>query len=190
MLIAIAGVARSGKNVFCSWAREYFQEKGKTTAEFALADELKYDLEDFVREKLGVDIWTDDTEVKNKIRDLMVAYGRIQREATGGMYWVDKLRPKIEKCKDDVIFITDCRYPNDEVDFVHGLGGKVIHISRYSVDWLAGFKIFQEGINSEEIKNDPLVKQKADLRFEWEDLKSNDDLGRKLVWGFLQKHKL
>ncbi len=190
MLIAIGGSARVGKNLFTTYAREYFHDKNKTTAEFALADELKYDLEDFVKEKLGVDIWTDDTVVKNKIRDLMVAYGRIQREATGGMYWVNKLRPKIEDCAADVIFITDCRYPNDEVDFVHSLGGKVIHISRYSVDWLAGFKIWQEGINSEEIKNDPLVKQKADFKFEWEDLKENIALGRKLVWDFLDKNKL
>lgn len=188
MIIGISGVARSGKNLFTTFAREYFQDKGKTTAEFALADELKYDLENFVKEKLGVDIWTDDTVVKNKIRDLMVAYGRIQREATGGMYWVDKLRPKIEECPADVVFITDCRYPNDEVDFVHGLGGKVIHITRYCFD--RGYKDFQDGINKEERKNDPLVKQKADLKFEWEDLKGDDFLGRKLVWEFLDKNKI
>ena len=189
-IIAVSGVARAGKDSWISFASEYLTERGQTCAEFAFANQLKSDLEAFVLEKFGIDIWTDDTEQKTKIRDLMVAYGRIQRVHSNGQYWIDKIRPLVTACPADIIFISDCRYPNDEVDFIHGAGGIVIHISRYSSDWLGTFKDYRDGANDEERKNDPLVKNKADFRFEWPDFGDNKEAGRQLVWEFLNKNKI
>ena len=43
---------------------------------------LKKDLDDFVKSKIGISVFTDDTKEKSLIRGLMVEYGKIKRQQT------------------------------------------------------------------------------------------------------------
>ncbi len=188
MIIGISGCSRVGKNSFAKWAAEYFKSKNISCAEFALADELKRDLEDFMLEKTGISVWTDNTEAKAVIRPLMVEYGRIQRERTKGEYWIDKLRPKLEESKAGVKFITDIRYPDDEVEFVKSQGGVVIHITRFDADNWLNFKEEVQPANDEERRNDPRVKEKANFRFSWDGFSGREEEAKQKVWQFLKKN--
>lgn len=188
MLIGVAGLARAGKNKFADFAAEYFAVKNLNSSHFAFANELKKDLEEFISDKFGISVWTENTEEKNKIRDLMVVYGRLKREDSNGMYWVDKLRPQIAAATADIKFITDCRHPNDEVKFIKEEGGIVVHVTRLSWDNVFGAYIPNSPINEEESKNDPLVKAKADYRFSWQDFNGDEEAGRAAVWKFLKQN--
>lgn len=186
MIIGISGVARAGKNSFAKFAAEFFESKGLSCDEFAFATELKADLEDFILEKTGISVWTEDSEEKEIIRPLMVEYGKIQREMTAGMYWVEKLLPHMEVISSNIQFVTDVRYPNDEVAAIHDRGGKVIHVTRYNLGD-AHYKEEYAPANVQEAKNDPLVKEKADLRFAWDDFTGCEAAARQNVFNFLEK---
>jgi hypothetical protein len=79
-LIGISGVARSGKDLFTTVAQEVLKQHGLKTERFALAYELKSDLKDLIHAKTGIDVFTENTEEKNIIRPLLVAYGDVMRQ--------------------------------------------------------------------------------------------------------------
>ena len=63
--IGISGVARSGKNLFCDISKKVlFEEYGYKCNSYALAYYLKEDCESFVRTRLGLDVFTENTEDK------------------------------------------------------------------------------------------------------------------------------
>lgn len=192
MIIGLASVSRAGKNSWAKFAAEYFSMRGFTSNEFAFAEELKKDLEQFILEKTGISVWTDETTEKNIIRPLMVEYGKIRRNLTKGRCWIDKLIPKLAASKADYQLVTDVRfkqYINDETDFIKESGGKLIYISRFSVDWM-GVQFPLECANEEEAKNDPLLRQAADYKFSWRDFEGNIEAARQSVFKFLEDNKI
>jgi len=179
-IIAISGVGRAGKDSFFRFASEYLHSQGVTTGRWAFADELKRDMDSFITEKFGFSAFTEDTAEKNKIRPLLVEYGRIRRNESRGQHWLKTIEPSIlAEEGPQVRFITDLRFAKygetDELNFVKKSGGNVIHVRRYSTN---GF--VQEPANKEEEDNDPLIWRAADLRFEWADW-SQFDGGEKLA---------
>lgn len=184
-IIGVSGLARSGKNLFTTVARKMLESHGLTTEEYALAYELKNDLKDIVKEKTGIDIFTEDTSQKNIIRPLLVAYGDMMRKHTSGKYWTSKLEEKIKKSVADVVFITDIRYdiyPEDECWWLkYKMNGKLIHITKYitniapskrRISTSKSVKIYDGAPNDHEMLNNPKLKAKADYSFEWEDFTS------------------
>jgi len=188
--IGISGVARSGKNLFCDISKKIITEKyGLSCSSYALAYYLKHDCQDFIKDKLGLDVFTENTEDKKVFRDMLVWYGDVKRKQTQGRYWTEKLQTDIEKDNADVIFITDIRYnfyPNDEVYWIHKeLNGKLIHVSKYTYGFpkdgrrirsdIASTtkKIWTEPSNEHERWNDPRVKVESDFIVEWEHIKSD-----------------
>jgi len=181
-IIGIGGVARSGKNLFADIAGNVLKEKyNKTCKSFALAYYLKKDCEEFIKQKLNMDVWSEITDEKNVFRPLLVWYGGVKRKQTNGRYWVEMLQKDLEKSNADVNIITDIRYSiydKDEVYWIKNeLNGKLIHLSKYSFTGVKTNrfqqpqqkKVYVEPANDQEMINDPIIKRNSDIQVEWED---------------------
>lgn len=167
MIIGLTGVAKSGKDSFYAIANSYLSKLGIKSKRFALADQLKEDLYDFILNKIGVDLYNMSPAEKELIRPLMVSYGMTKRQQTNGKYWTSIVQEKIKSLADDhIIFITDIRYsyyPEDELFWLKKLNnGKLIHISR--IDETG---IFIPPANDEESRNDPVLKFNSDISVCW-----------------------
>lgn len=181
-IIGISGLARSGKDLFTSVAQTILKENKIKSDRYALAYELKSDLKDLIKSKTGIDVFTENTQEKNIIRPLLVAYGDVMRKISEGKYWTQKIEHRIAKSKADVIFITDIRYdiyPEDECTWLkYKQAGKLIHLTKYKfapapskrrISTAKPVKIYDGAPNDHEMLNNPKVKSRADYAFEWED---------------------
>jgi hypothetical protein len=148
-----------------------------------LAYELKSDLKDLIHAKTGIDVFTENTEEKNIIRPLLVAYGDVMRKITEGKYWTQKVEQRLGKSNADVVFITDIRYDHyieDECAWLQNKqGGKLIHVTKYVMSPMPQgkrfsknkqTKVYQSAPNEHELINDPKVRKRSDLKIEWEDV--------------------
>lgn len=181
-IIGISGYARSGKDLFTSVAQKILKEHKIKSEKFALAYELKNDLKSLIKNKVGIDVFTDNTQEKSIIRPLLVAYGDVMRKTSEGRYWTRKLEQRISNSKSDVVFVTDIRYdvyPEDECTWLRNKQcGKLIHITKFKQGTVPSgkrfsknkiVKIYDEAPNEHELLNNPKVKAKANYAFEWED---------------------
>jgi hypothetical protein len=183
IVIGVGGFARSGKDTFVKIAKKILKENGYSSIKLAFADQLKEEIDPFLREYYGISAWTDATEEKNLIRPLLVAHGCQKRIQTNGSYWIDKINEEINLIHcEDVVFVSDCRFPN-EVDWVHNKwGGWFVHVKKYSMrhEYVGLFdngdviksgplqKVYDSAPNEEEAMNDPMCEQKADYKLEME----------------------
>lgn len=169
-LIGLAGVARSGKDTFYEISKNILFKKNYVASRFAFADELKSEINSVLKSNsFTLDPYTKDTKEKNILRPLMVWWGCTRRSMGDGKYWIDKIDSKVKeklKVKNSVTFITDVRFSN-EVDWIHNLGGAVIHIQKFF--YMNHQKQYTPPANEEEEKNDPFVRSLSDWKFEWED---------------------
>lgn len=172
--IGVSGLARVGKNLFCDIAIKQLKEKyGLSAKQFALAYELKNDCRDFVKDKLGIDVFTEKTEEKNIIRPLLVWYGGVKRSQSNGAYWTTLLKNRMNADSSEVVLVSDiryCEYEKDEVQWIkNDLNGKLIHIRRYQ--YLGdNVKVYTIPPNADEERNDPKLQRFADYELEWEDV--------------------
>jgi hypothetical protein len=176
-LIGITGLARSGKDVFCKMATKILTDSGYCVKKYAFADTLKNEIQPFLRDVCGVDVWTNDTEIKKDIRDFLVWYGTTFWRKRQPNRWIKNVELQLEKDKPDIALISDVRYPN-EGHWIHSFEGFLIHLTKYHKESFDGGRtwtqILQKAPNEQEMINDPLVKQMADDTVIWEDL-SNDN---------------
>ena len=181
--IGISGVATSGKDTFGNILIDLFKEKGYNAQRFALADELKKELREFILTKYNIDVLNCTLEQKTLVRPFLVFHGEMMRLTTDGTYWlerVDKAIEEAQKAEPDILpVITDVRYayyPNDEFFWIkqkrHGL---VVHVERYT---LADGKMkgddgppFTRQIvlpaNEVEAKHDGALRMQADFPLTW-----------------------
>jgi hypothetical protein len=103
-IISISGSARSGKDTLFQCLSDILAKHNINVERFGLADELKADLDGFLRQRLGISAFTTDPAEKDLIRPLMVAYGKIKRIQTKGQYWVGLIEPKVKESLKDAIF--------------------------------------------------------------------------------------
>jgi hypothetical protein len=195
LIIGVGGVARSGKNLFASILINQLSKRYNLMGQqFALANELKRECASFVHEKLNIDVYTENTEEKTKIRDFLVWYADIKRKETNGRYWVDLLDVNLKDIfartpSIDVAIVTDIRYDHYEKDELHWIknenNGLLVHVSKFSnglqfdssIDTPNLFpKLFTAPANSHEKLNDPKIKLKADYLLEWEDINYSTNL--------------
>ncbi len=167
-LLGLTGVAGVGKDLFASLCADYFEQQGKVVRNFALADEVKLQLGDFVQGFYGVSPFTKDRSMKSTIRPLIVAFAEGMKKIHGDSYWTDSLFKKLKEYSfADVLIIKDVRFPI-ELSKLKEFGGNLIHISRYQED--SGIKSFIQPCNDDEQKNDPIMKDNANLKFSWPNL--------------------
>ena len=177
--IGVSGVARSGKNLFCDIAIKQLSQKGVKAKQYALAYYLKKDCEEFIKTKLGLDVFTEKTDDKTIFREMLVWYGGVKRKQTEGAYLTSMLQKDMEADDNEVIFVSDIRYdqyPKDEVYWIKEvLGGYLVHVSKYTYnDW--DERVFTEPPNEHEKLNDPLVKLKSDYLLQWKQSDIKDGL--------------
>lgn len=176
-VIGLSGFAGAGKDLFFA----ELQKADPRFVRFALADELKRELNPFLKQMYGIDIFTCSRELKNKVRPILVEHGKIRRIDSKGTHWTNILKNQIQAFQvgspDAIVCVTDIRYDffeNDEVSWIQKeMGGTLVHISRYEMvnihtqDEIYQSRKFQEAPNRDEAENDPKVKAKADYRVEW-----------------------
>ena len=181
-VVGVSGVARSGKNLFCDMIAYELEQKGISSRQFALANELKLDCLEFLKEKCGLDVWTSETKDKSLFRDFLVWYGDLKRKQTNGRYWINKMDEALAKSNKDVALISDVRYDayeRDELSWVREeRGGVVVHLRRYLSPNLSMINLhsmesrsYVEPPNEHERINDPKMRDGAALRVEWPTVK-------------------
>lgn len=158
--IYISGVGTVGKDEFAKQAIKFFEKRGIRAMRFALADQLKFDIGEFIYDKFGIDIFDCTPEEKKLIRPLMVAYGCAKRKISLGKHWMDFLENEISSYekKIDVAIITDIRFCEYEVDEAIWATrtGKLIHLQRTDK-----YGNLIPPANEEEERNDPKVRALA-----------------------------
>jgi len=183
IFIGIGSAARVGKDSLGKILIEKFAKTGLVAKRFALADPLKDKLDTFVQKEFGFSAFTEITEEKALIRPLLVAFGGAKRAQTKGRYWTQILEEKASRdalC--DIAVVTDLRYAelgeSDEAFWIKNKGGILIHVTRLGEN---GKQI--PYVNEDEARNDVLVKEMADFKFEWrcfekypEELNKTDEL--------------
>ena len=178
MIIGLSGVAGSGKDLFFSLLKRKLP-----IIKTSLAESLKRELSDWSREHYGIDPLFCSREEKNIIRPLLVFHGVHKRHASKGRHWIKRLELEMNGIRnvrdketgvEKHVVITDIRYDeykNDEVSWLKDeMDGILVHISQYrKVARLNSFvQEWTPPANSEEERNDPRLKEKADYSIEWE----------------------
>jgi hypothetical protein len=191
--IGVSGVARAGKDSFANILLDLIRAEGFNVKRLSLATPLKNDCKHFISEKLGLDVWTDNTEEKSIFRELLVWYGKVKRQQTQGKYWTSLLEHEVEICPPEVCIISDIRYQQYEEDEVHWLKDKMkgilIHIERTDLEG----KIVPPA-NMDETINDSIVQDHADFNLSWPTVGS-DELNKlddfvKMVYNSVIREKL
>jgi len=170
MIIGLTGLARCGKDTFCKYARLHLDSLNIQSQRLAFADELKKDVDAFLIEKLGISAFTEITEEKEIIRPMLTTWGTEIMRKKDDLHWVKKVEEIIvdNKKNNIVSIVTDIRFPN-EIDYIHKIGGKVIHLTM----------IGNKPANDYEKKNDPMLNKNADCLVEWK--KYGDDALEKCI---------
>ena len=170
-IIGVSGCARSGKDTFFNILKKYVPE----IEQVALAYELKKDLDDFTKSKIGISVFTENTKEKSLIRGIMVEYGKIKRIQTEGTYWTCLAQKKINDIlrTDKIPVITDVRYdiyPKDEFHWLKEQNnGILVHITRmFGTDEIPP-------ANEEESINNEKLKSKADYCIRWNTVENNQE---------------
>ena len=171
--IGVSGVARAGKDSFTNALLQIINNQGFQAKRFALAEPLKNDCKQFIHDKLGLDVWTDNTEEKSIFRELLVGSGKVKRQQTQGKYWTSLLEEHVGQVKPEVCIISDIRYQQYDEDEVHWLKNKkngiLIHVERTDMEG----KIVPPA-NMDETINDSIVKEHADIKICWPTVGTED----------------
>lgn len=167
LYIGIAGVARSGKDSLALEIENLIRSyKGKTIYRTSLAQPLKEDCKDFIKQYLGLNVFTDNNEEKATFREFLVWYGKVKRQQTEGKYWTNLLDERVKKFQPDVCIIPDVRYQQYEQDEVSWLKAKenniLIHLQRIAING----EIVPPA-NMDESINDSIIQNSGDYKIVW-----------------------
>ena len=167
IVLGICGVSRSGKDLFCQLLIDVLSDEGLIGTRYALADELKRDLNELTIPKLDIDLLDCRPEEKELLRPMMVEYGRAHRIRSQGTYWTSLIKESIDDDDvSDVCIVTDIRYDQfkkDEVNWMQKeMGGVLVHIARLDED-----NNLIQPPNEDERGEDPKLEAKADHGVVW-----------------------
>ena len=167
LYIGISGVARSGKDSLALEIENLIRSyKGKTIYKTSLAQPLKEDCKDFIKQYLGLNVFTDKNEEKATFREFLVWYGKVKRQQTEGKYWTNLLDQRVKKFQPDICIIPDIRYQQYEQDEVSWLKAKqnniLIHLQRIAING----EIVPPA-NMDESINDSIIQNSADYKIVW-----------------------
>lgn len=157
-MIGIAGLARAGKDTLAKNLSEVIEDDwGCEVRIFAFANELKSQMDDFLIKHYGISAFTEDTEEKKVIRNLLVCHGETMKKFHINTIWADLVIDSIRSDpKNFFPIISDVRF-DFEAETVQDNYGKIIHIA----------KIGNKPPNEIEYINDPKVMEISDLKHTW-----------------------
>lgn len=139
-MIAISGNATSGKDTLFSIIQEILESKNIKCSRYALADDLKLEINQFTLSNYGISAFTKNPKEKETIRPLMVVHGKIKRNLTFGKYWTSLLQQKIDLAIESGILpiVTDiryCEFSEDEHFWAKNVNkATLIHVTRFDKD--------------------------------------------------------
>jgi len=166
IILGIAGKRLSGKDTLCQILLDEMRLRGFSAKRIALADALKQEINPYLINKYGIDIFNCSPEDKEKARPELIELGRERRLSSEGTFWTNIVSQEIEKGGEQFIIVPDIRYnvyENDEAAWVRRRG-LLVHLEKYTMN--GAEKIYYRS-NDEEEENDPKVKQAADYLFQW-----------------------
>jgi hypothetical protein len=177
-VVGVSGVARSGKNLFCDLIIEELAKHGYSAKQFALANALKRDCENFLKNQCDLDVYTDNTQQKTLFREFLVWYGDLRRKQTNGRHWIETMDDTISRYTGDIALVSDVRYAhyaNDELTWVtHEHEGLLVHLRRYErsstavIDSDGNVQMnFVQPPNEHERINDPKLREGAHFQLNW-----------------------
>jgi len=186
IIIGLAGHARSGKDTFCEITKRFLSKKKVGAARVAFADQLKRDLDDLCRNKIGCSAFTEKPEEKKLIRPLLVTYGTEVIRKMDENWWIEKLEHNLPLYfeQDIIPVVTDVRYPNEMEWIQKKHNGVLIYINRKGIG----------PANTDERENNLILKKGADYRIVWptfgedEALERGDPYVRRVMNPILKKH--
>lgn len=157
-MIGIGGLARAGKDTLAKHLSDIISKNMDVEVKIlSFADQIKWQVKDICNDNYGISPYTENTEEKKIIRDILVCHGETMKRLHGETIWADLIINKIKKSKEKIFpIIPDVRF-DYEVATVQKESGAVIHIS----------KIGNKPPNDTEAKNDPLVQKTSDLSHTW-----------------------
>lgn len=170
-LLSLSGRARVGKGTFVTLLRDILLHHH--VSEIAFATVLKEELDPFLLKHLGISAFTTDDREKKLVRPYLVAHGAGMR-GLDPLHWVKQAEPNVKAAlnRGDVVVVSDSRYRN-EVDWVHGLGGKTVYIERIAADGLP-----VPPANAEEAEHDSAAREASDYIISWPTFSSSDYLDK------------
>lgn len=167
--IGIAGAARSGKDTLCRALIKQLKDiKIDAVRKSIAGDTVKSDLKQLLIEKFNIDSFTENSELKEFIRPLLVEYGKLQRNNSKGRYFINTFI----STKNAVNILPDIRYAEyteDEVYWLkHEMKGLLIFIKRKGI----------QDANDTEKVNNKIISSVADYTLTWDTLneKNSTDL--------------
>lgn len=179
LTIGVSGYARVGKNSLCDLLKKQAEIYSLKAKIFSFAFSLKSDLDLFCKKSFGISSFCE-TEEKNTIRPLLIAYGECQRKVSKGTYWWEKIMQEVNSFYNsggEVAIISDLRFKEynfDELDYVRSYANSIV----FSVGRILenGEKI-GPAHKTEEI-NIPIIAKSSDLTLDW---KTVDERGETLA---------
>ena len=166
-MIGISGYARSGKDTFGDTLVKVLKEYGIKAKAYALATQLKIDIDFLTKSDFGISAFTKNDEEKYIIRPLLVGYGESWRKANPD-HWVEILDSNLEPRT--LAIITDIRYEN-EADYILENQGFLLNINRVLPDGS-----FVSAANKEEANNHPLVFSKCNFDLCWNTTEDENEI--------------
>jgi hypothetical protein len=182
-LIAISGAARSGKNLFANLLINELNKQNIKSCQFSLANELKVSLNSFLLEKYNISAFTEKTEEKDIIRQILVDTAAKNRKDTNGRFYLEKINNDILLCLNNNIvpILTDLRFAefkNDELFWAKNeLNGIIVHIKKFYIRKNQSGDCFierQEYPNKQESTNDPIIEKNSDYSIIWPDFNNQN----------------
>jgi len=157
-MIGISGLARSGKDTLAkNLAKIITHELGLEVKILSFAGRIKWQMKDVIHDHYNISPYTEDTEEKQIIRDILVSHGETMKKIYGETIWADLVIDNIKNNKEKFFpIISDVRF-DFEAKKVKQNNGFIIHISKEG----------NNPPNEIEAKNDPLVQKVADLCHFW-----------------------
>jgi hypothetical protein len=169
LVIGISGYARSGKDTLAGILKSSFTENKIKAKIFSFAFALKNDIDNFCLSKIGISAFTEDTDLKSRIRPMLISYGQVQRGASSGTYWLKKLKPEIDQFFEnggDVTIVSDLRFKEfefDETDFIKSYkNNAIVTVSRIMENGMLNVAAHES-----ELENLPRISKIADFELTW-----------------------
>jgi hypothetical protein len=178
-ILGLAGNAGAGKDEFCKCCIKLMEINGIRCQRLSIADVLKNEMKEFIKDKFEIDIINASREEKNIVRGLLVEYGLVKRNLSNGRYFTQKLEKAMEilsrgKRQIQHYIISDIRYCDenfleDELYWLkHIVNGKLCFIERIKGYDERDSPILCPPANEMEAFYHPILKENSDFLVEWE----------------------
>ena len=158
-IIGISGAARSGKDTFADCLIDVFSSMNINAHKMSFANQLKFEVRDFLQKTIGIDSFTQDDEEKKIIRPFLVTWGSEVRRKQNPNVWIDHVEAQLDESK--VNIITDVRFEN-EMEWLKQKGGYSVFINRYLED---GSVV--NPANDTEAENNKILVDFCDFHLSW-----------------------